>query len=287
MYKFSKLSALPILAIAFSLMISGCMKDESMVIPEQRVFFIPSTAGTYTITGPTVTFKIPVGLTQPLNDNKSISVTVTSTSATGAAVGTQYTFTDVLRFDANRVTDTIVVQAVLSEYAAGRKDQIQFSFANAEEVSASLNPTYTLNIKGPCFEGDIVPEELLGSYDNTMDGSYGPYKTSVKSITATGPTTAIAVLGNIYDAGWNDISVSLDWTDPANTKVSFVSQNTGMDASAVNESVTGDVFVTPPRNGSSMGTYSYCNNTILLRYSLCIPSLGGCFSGVSETEMAR
>jgi hypothetical protein len=278
------------LALAFfitlSVLMFSCQKDEKMVVPPQKAFFIPSAAGTYTITGPTITYKIPVGLTQPLDGSKAYTLNISSSSTTGATVGTHYNFTNSLSFTGNNVTDTIIVTGVYDQYLAGRKDVVQFSFTDPESASPSLNNTFTLNIGGPCFEGDIVLTELLGDYKNTFDGSYGPYTTTVKSAVSTGPTTAEVVIANVYDYGWDDLTFTLDWSDPANTILTYDAQDTGFDAGNLNGSVAGhNVWATPPAGSS--GTYSYCNKTITINYRLCMPTFGACFTTPVTTSMAR
>jgi len=268
-----------------SVVIFGCFKEDKMVVPEQKVFFIPSATGSYTMTTAAVTYKIPVGLTQPLADGKTISVSISSSSTTGATEGTHYSYTKNLTFGGNKVTDTIVVTGVFNQYLSGRKDVVKFTFTDATQASASLNSSFTLNIAGPCFEGDMVLSQMLGDYNNSFDGSYGPYKTTVKSAVSTGPTTATVVIGNIYDWGWNDLTFTLDWTNPADRKLTYVDQNTGFDAGNLNSAYAGyDIWVSMPTSGSA-GTFSYCNKTFSITYRRCIPGLG-CFSAVTTT-MAR
>lgn len=291
----NKISSLLLILSFISLLavlVFGCQKDEKkIIIPERKAFFIPSGTGNYTIAGPTTVYKIPVGLTQPPESGKNITVNISVSSTTGAVVGTHYTYTSTLSFSSTKIIDTIVVTGVYNQYLAGRRDVVRFTFTNADDASPSLNSSFTLNIAGPCFEGDIVLSELLGDYNNSFDGSYGPYTTTVRSAVSTGPTTANIVIGNVYDWGWNDLTFTLDWTDPSNTRLTFVTQNTGFDAGELNPTVAGhDVWITPPAGGGSMGTYSYCNKTFTINYRLCMPTYGAtgaCFTTAATTTMAK
>jgi hypothetical protein len=267
--------------------IYGCKKD-AMVVPPERAFFVGAASGNYELTTPTTVFKIPVGITSISNADRTINIAVSS--STGAVAGTHYNVPASVVIPAGEAVDTLVVTAVYNQYLAGREDVLTFTVSGDGVPAALFNKTFTLNVKGPCFEGDIEITDLEGDYENTMDVTfnYGPYTTTVKNATSTGPTSATLTISNIYDFGWNDINVDIDWSDPANPKVSFVEQLTGYDAGNENPAYAGEeISIAPPPGGASMGSYSWCNGTITLYYRLGIPSLGGYFGTIIETKLER
>lgn len=279
-----KLSAICGFALLMSSTIISCTKDDDNKIlePGQVALFLPAaTTASYSIITPTTVYKIPVGLTSPVTDGKTKTVNITASSPSGAVEGTHYTYTKTLTFAPGKITDTIIVTGIQSQYLAGRKDAIRFTFADAADFSPSLSNTFTLNVSGPCFEGDIVPNDFLGAYPNTIEtfGSgapYGPYRTTVSSVTSTGPTTAEITVTNIYDAGWNPVKFTLDWTNINNRKVTLVQQFGIADAGTINSDYAGnDVTVRPiPTPPGTTGTFSWCEDGITLKFQVGVVGLG-------------
>ncbi|MET0465591.1 MAG: hypothetical protein ABW007_20690, partial [Chitinophagaceae bacterium] len=276
-----KLSAIAGFALLMSSTIISCTKDDDKILePGQVALFLPTAAtASYSIVTPTTVYKIPVGLTAPVTDGKTKTVNVTASSSSGAVEGTHYTYTKTLTFAPGKITDTIIVTGIQSQYLAGRKDVIRFTFADAGDFSASLNSAFTLNVSGPCFEGDIVPNDFLGSYANTVEtfGSgapYGPYTTTVSSVTSTGPTTADITVTNIYDAGWNPVKFTLDWTDINNRKVTLVQQFGIADAGTINEDYAGEDVTVRPIPAGTTGTFSWCEDGITLKFQVGVVGLG-------------
>ena len=276
-----KLSVIGGLALVMSSTIISCTKDDDKILePGQFALFLqtPATAS-YSIVTPTTVYKIPVGLTAPVTDGKSRTVNITSTSTTGAVEGTHYTYTKTLTFAPGKITDTIIVTGLQAQYLAGRKDVVRFTFADAADFSPSMSNTFTLNIAGPCFEGDIVVNDFLGAYPNTVEtfGSgapYGPYRTTVSSVTSTGPTTADITVTNIYDAGWNPVTFTLDWTDINNRKVTLVQQYGIADAGTINSDYAGEDVTVRPIPAGTTGTFSWCEEGITLKFQVGVVGLG-------------
>jgi hypothetical protein len=171
---------------------------------------------------------------------------------------------------ANQAIGYIVVKGNYTAYnATGRVDTLIFTF-NDDKTSAvpasSFNPSFTLQVKGPCFEGDVNLQDLAGTYNNTFDdGQYGPYTTVVTPGTTTG-TTGTITISNFYNAGFHDITVKLDWTNPANRTVTFSPQNVGVDGGIFDPSLAGQTTWVYPV--AQKGTFSVCHSTIQLNYQI-------------------
>lgn len=274
-FLFGSLAFLSALAIT----IYSCKKDKVVTANNEVAFFSTGSAtGTYTITTATQVYKVPVGLTKIPEGPRTVAISVTS--PTGAVKGTQFNLnTTTLTFDKNKVSDTIIVSAVLAQYTTGRKDSLTFTFTNPADGLATLPNTFKLAVRGPCFEGGVVMADFLGTYKKTMEtfgtSGYGPYTTTITTATPTSATTGTIVVNNIWDNGWGPLTFNLDWTDAANRTATVVAQNAipGSNAGDINSAYAGQTIAVQPFAGNP-GTFSWCNGTLTLRMQLGVSSLG-------------
>lgn len=274
-----------IFAVAFltvmSVLVYSCKKTDlagtSPSADKQVAFFVPSGLGSYTMNAAGQVFKIPVGLTKASDVDRTVNITVTS--PTGAVQGTQYTLnTTSIVFEAGTVVDTIVLTGNYNQYVAGRKDTLNFTFTNAEDVSPSLNTSYKVFLRGPCFEGDLETGAFTGSYANTNElfgtSAYGPYTTTISAVTPLTATTGKITVTNIWDSGWGPIDFILDWTNPAARTVTPVAASSGIgDAGTINPAYAGSQVAVRAFAGQ-LGTFSFCNKTIVLKMQLGVAGLG-------------
>lgn len=266
----------------------SCKKDKVPVANNEVAFFAtPATTGIYTIDAASVVYKIPVGLTKIPAGSRTVTISVASPS--GAASGTQYALDKTsVTFTPEHISDTIVVTGTYAEYLAGRKDTLKFSFTNASDGIPTLKNTFTLYMRGPCFEGGVILDDFAGAWKATeklgTDPAYGPYATTISAITPTGPTTGTITVNNIWNNGWGPITFSLDWTDAANRTAIPVAQAAipGSDAADVGYSGT---FAVRPFAGQP-GTFSWCNGTLTLKMQLGVTGLGY-FTDLYTVSMVR
>jgi hypothetical protein len=190
---------------------------------------------------------------------------------------------------AGKAIDSIEVRGVFSQYSSGRKDSLIFTLKEPSLKAAPYNSTYRLYMRGPCFEGDMVLAELLGSYKNTNElfgtSAYGPYLTTISKVTQISPTKGTIVVTNIWDNGWNPITFTLDWTNPANRTATLVEQAGIGDAGTLNPAYAGQDISVRPFAGQ-VGTFSYCKGTIQLKMQLGVTGLGF-FGQLYTVNMAR
>jgi hypothetical protein len=272
----------------FLLGMAGCKKTELAVPNKQEAFFVDEpAAGVYRITAPGQVFKIPVGLTTTSTSPRTVTVNVSSPS--GAQQGTHYTLTsNTVTIPANGAVDSIEVRANYAQYQSGRKDTLIFSIADADK-SPNIRSTYRLAVSGPCFEGDVNLDDLLGEYKNTREdfgGAYGPYTTEVTAVNQTSPTTGTITVENIYDNGWNPITFKLDWTNPNNRTVTLDRQTGIGDAGTVNPAYDGEDIQVRNHSNGQIGTFSICNQTISIRMQVGVVGLGY-FGTMYIVNMAR
>jgi hypothetical protein len=266
----------------------GCKKtNDNLSIPPEQATFTGKTFDTYYVLNATSIYKVPVGVTAVSSSDRTIKVNVTS--PTGAVLGTHYTLSSTtITIPAGKAIDSITVKGVLAQYAGGRKDTLIFTISEPGVPASDFNKTFKLLVRGACFEGDIVLTELLGDYDNTNEdfgGPYGPYTTTITAVNQLTATTGTITVANIFDNGWNPIKFTLDWTDPANRKVTLVQQAGIGDAGTINPAYAGEDITVKPFTGQT-GTFSYCNSTISLKMQVGVTGLGF-FPSLYTVNMAR
>ena len=133
--------------------------------------------------------------------------------------------------------------------------------------------------------------EFIGTYANTNEvwgtSPYGPYTTTVSAVNQTSPTTGDITVTNIFDAGWDPLVFTLDWTDPANRKVTLQEQDAGGDAGTVfGAAYNGIPFAVRSVPSGAVGTFSYCGQTIQLKMLIGVSGVG--YSGsVYTVNMAK
>ena len=276
--KFFKNLLLPtILGLMFSM--SGCDKTKpyDTTVSPPRAHFVGKPTVIYSVVNnPAPADTIQVGTTDVSSADRTVTINVTST--TGAAAGTQYTIVggNTVTIPGGKALANVIFQANYTEYSSGRVDTLILAISTPSLEPAAFLDTVKLIIAGPssCSEAnpDFVPD--LGSYPNTnetLNGSpYGPYTTSIASITPTGPTTATMVVNNIWDNGWGPITFDLDWSDPANTTVTVEPQAAiaGSDAGDLNSMYAGMPIAVRPYATSGPGTYSACHQDFTLNMQL-------------------
>jgi hypothetical protein len=273
----------------FALMLHSCKKEEMLTIPPSQAHFTHKTTGNYTISAPGVVYRLPIGVTTVSNQDRTVNITVTSPS--GAVQGTHYTLsTTSLVIPAGKAVDSITVTGNFSQYQTGRKDTLLFKIENSDPATSDYNNTFTLIVRGPCFEGNVDLNDLVGNYINTNElfgtSAYGPYQTSIVAVTqAPGATSGTIRVANIWDAGWNPITFTLDWSNPANRTVTLTQQSGIGDGGTLHPTYAGrDISVRP--FAGQVGTFSYCNQTLTLKMQLGITGLGW-FASLYTVTMSR
>jgi hypothetical protein len=236
-------------------------------------------------TSPGDVFKIPVGITTPLDH--PVTVQFSYTSATAIA-GTHYSAPASITIPAGKVIDTLQLKGFFSNIPAGVAHNLTVKISGGDLPGLVGKDSVLVTLRRYC---NVVLSSLLGAYPNTNEffGSpYGPYSTSVLTATPVSgsSTKATVTIANIYDAGWNPITFELDWTDPANFKATVVSQSSGIgDAGTLNPAYTGMQVAVRPFAGQQ-GTFDMCNQVLTLRLQLGVAGLGW-FSGLYTVTMKR
>lgn len=293
-----------LLAASTMLLAMGCTKTASnLKVPPSLAKFVGEPSQTYTVDAdPAPPYRVQVSVTGAADQDRTVTVSVSST--TGAVPGTHYTVTGLgagnqITIPAGEMFAEFFVQADYDEYISGRKDTLQIKLDYPGMAVADYNNTINLALRGPCFDGDIAEEilqSMLGTYNNSFDEgfeSWGPYPTTVVSITQVSATTARAVINNVFDYDLGNIPFLIDWSDPANVTIDVAEPTIlAQDAGIISSTYAGDALViaAPTDPGTASNRFSVCNNRINLRYVLGVARNGvilGYFPVLCTTEMRR
>jgi hypothetical protein len=287
-------SLFAMMIFGFVAFLSSCKKSDSLSVAPEAANFTNQSSGTYFVTAPNTSYKIPVGLTNTSDKDRTVNITVTS--PTGAVKGTQYNLSSSsVVIPAGKVIDSITVQGVFAQYQTGRKDTLVFTITEPGTKAAEYNNKFTLLLRGPCFASDVAAElqSLLGDYNNTTEqlGSGGvssAYHTKIVSATLASATTANIVVANIFDntPPWNNLTYTLDWTDPANPKVTLVAQNAGGNAGDLFGAMYNGTPYAVTFFPTQTGTFDFCAQKLTLRMRIGVFGVGYSAS-LYQVNMAR
>lgn len=261
---------------------TGCDKYQpyDTVIPEGIAHFNGASSQIYSIlVDPTPVLNIEVGTTDKSGSDRTVNYTITS--PTGARSGTEYAgaSSGTLTFPANQTIANIPLQANFDAYTTGRIDTLIVALQPNSLSVAEYADTIRVIMRGPCFEGDIVLDDLLGDWNAVEtfgSGSpYGPYPVTTSGIVPLSPTTASITVSNIWNNGWAPITFTLDWTDTDNPVIITPTNFTigGSDCGDISAAYAGTQIWIRPIPGN-VGTFSWCDQRIVIRGQLGPTGLG-------------
>lgn len=250
------------------------VNDKIITPPAYSEFGTSNLLGRYFITNSaSSSFKIPVGITNVSNTDRTIQFTLTS--PTGAVAGTQYTAPTSIVIPAGEALDSLEIKGLFAGYPAGRRDTLRIKITGGDVPVNAYNNTYNLVMQKYC---DVTLSALYGNYTRAFDnGTYGPYPMTVVtgSAVSTGATTGTLKVTNVWDPGVPvTTTINLDWTNPSGFTVTIPDQVYFAPA---------DLWI----KGTTAGTFSSCDQTFTLRYTLYEKSTGVNYSANQVTTMAR
>jgi hypothetical protein len=281
---------------AMSLMLESCDKTKpyDIAVASPVVHFDGPENQAYAVRTAVVDpFEIEVGTSDVTSTDRTVSFTVTST--TGAAAGIQYSVVNTgntVTIPAGKAIATISIQGIFAGYPTGRVDTLIIALTEPSIKVAGFSDTVRLAIGDICAEGvGFNINDFMGNYANTNEvfgGPYGPYTTAITNITSTGPTSATITVANIWDNGWDPILFDLDWSDPTNLTADVQPQAAigNSNAGDINPAYAGQTIAVRASATGGPGTFSTCNNTLILRMQLGVTGLGF-FAPVYTVNMAR
>ncbi|MGB3116545.1 MAG: hypothetical protein WBB11_09985 [Ferruginibacter sp.] len=268
----SNIFKLSLATLTFGLLLTSCKKEAYINTANQDAALFTKTSDNYfveNVTGDSYTGTI--GVSRAVTTDTKIEFTVSS--PTGAVEGVEYTIPEkFVIIPAGQVLDSF---KIFCDYAALNGGTHQLFLRFKTEVKSFVDAdSCVINLMPSCDEANPLISILQGDYNNTNEtlgtSAYGPYTTSISSTSPAGPTSATAVVENIFDSGWGPISFTLDWTDPNNRTTTVITQNAipGSDAGSLNAAYAGLPVAVRPYATSGPGTYSACAQELTLNMQL-------------------
>jgi len=264
------LSSFIMIAAVLTVAMVSCKKSVSLSIPpanSQIAYEDNSTKNFYVLsTAPGDQYKIPIGITTPLD--KPVTVQLSYTSAT-AVSGTHYTAPATVVIPAGKIVDSITVKGFFNNIPAGVSHRVVVRISGGDLPSLSGRDSAVVVLRRYC---SVNPASLAGNYNTVETSQYNGvsnYVMNISNVTSTSATTATASINNIWDASIT-ANVIFDWTDPSNFKVLLnpISQITQYTSSGMG------VFISQASGTSN--TFSSCANTVTMNFRL-VRSDGGIF----------
>lgn len=260
-----------------ALAVSSCKKnnlvvDKNIVPPSTAKFSVrqnSDTAGTYFITSTGGAYKIPIAINTVSDKDRTIQLCYSSTSA---VAGQQYNAPATIVIPAGKTVDTLLIQGLYAGYTSSKVDVLFIKICGGDVPANAYWNTYKLTMRKFC---DVNLTAFAGNYTRTMDnGNYGPYTTSITPGIATG-TKGYVMIQNIWDPGVpTNTKVDLDWSSPASLTATIADQV---------YYAAGDLWI----KGTSTGSFSSCDQTFTLRYTLYYKSTGVNWYANQVTTIAR
>ncbi len=269
-----------ILGVALIALGTGCKKyTDNLKIPPANAHFASTTTfvSYYVENSATSSFSINVGTTDVADVDRTVGFKITSPS--GAVAGTHYTVTspvsgNTVTIPAGKAIGSVLIHGVFSYYSTGRKDTLVVTLSEPSLTIAKFSDTLKVVLQRYCAVTDVA---LNGAYANSRDyyptiapanASASKYTATVSNFVQTGTSTGtilIKNLGNTADVGFapfaptdpaaTGLTATLDWTDPANFKVTIPSQN-----------YVASLYTYGQSTISGSGTFSTCDQTLTVSY---------------------
>ncbi len=261
---------------------NNLVQDQDILPPSYARFntrLLADSIATYYIKSDNAPFKLPIGVTTVSNVDRTIQLTYTSNTA---VAGTQFNAPTTFTIPAGKTVDTLLFNGLYAGYPTStRRDTVLITITSGGDVPGSkyITPrkdTYRLVLRKYC---DVSLAAFYGSYANVIDnGNYGPYPMTVVngSAVSTGATSGTLQVTNLWDYGLPTVTtISLDWADPANFKITVPDQ-----AYLTSQ----NLWVKP---AATLGTFSSCDQTLTIRYTLYYKTTGANYYANQTTVMRR
>ncbi len=170
------------------------------------------TVGTYAVKSTNEPFKIPIGVTNVSNKDRTVNFTYSSTTA---VQGVDYTAPASIVIKAGEALDSLPITGKFSSFGGSvtKSHKIVVAISGGD---IGLNPTkthYNLTMKmfwqadANAFSGVYDIQDYSGGLP---DG--GPYQVVIAPVSATGPTSVISISG-IWGFDTPLVMVTLNWND--------------------------------------------------------------------------
>lgn len=223
------------------------------------------TVGTYAVKTTNEPFKIPIGVTNVSNKDRTVNFTYSSTTA---VQGVDYTAPASIVIKAGEALDSLPITGKYSSFGGS----VTKSFVVKVAISGgdiALNPTkthYNLTMK-MFFAPD--PNTFSGVYtcqdyeSGAPDG--GPYDVVVTPSTASGPVTSVNIAG-IWGVDAPQIKVTMNWTTLTSGNTLVTPMTNWFTYAAAYEDVAVEYSTVDAAGVPDRGTFTNSPNKFSVRY---------------------
>lgn len=243
---------------ALSVTIFSCKKDNLITAPspfgEFATLNTADTVGTYTIRSTNAPFKIPIGISNVSNKDRTLQLTYLSSTA---VQGQQYTAPSSIVIKAGQSVDSLEITGIYDGYSSiTRVDKLTITISGGDVPTLGVKSNYILNLK-KYWEADLNAFSgiyTIQDYDaGVADGD--PYEVELAPISVNGPTSYVAITG-LWGVDNPTVTVALDWSDLETGKSTIPKANWFVDPDY------GQATINP--NGT--GTFSTVTNKLTIGY---------------------
>ncbi len=281
------ISSLAICLTAFGgiILIGSCNKEDpyKLIEPGSFIHFVGSKVQSYPVRSAAVAvYNVQIGTTDVSGEPRTVTFQVTS--PTGAVEGTQYTLGTTgktVTIPAGQATAVIPVQGLFSGYPPGRIDTLIFTFTEPSIKPATFLDTVKLAMGDICAEtAPFVLSDFIGTYAKTNElfgtSAYGPYTTTISSVTPLTATTGTIRVTNIWDNGWGPIDFTLNWSNMSNKTTAVIPQTAvpGSNAGDINPAYSGQTVAVRALAANPTGTFFSCSKRFILHMQLGVTGVG-------------
>lgn len=261
------------------LFIASCDKTKpyEIVVSPSQAHFLGEEIQEYFIESSPQDYNIVIGTTDVSDKDRVVKFQITS--PTGAVAGSQYTINGIgadgagsVIIKAGEVLANLSIKADSITYATGRKDTLIFNIIESDLKPGDFLGKLTLLMRGPCYEGAVDLNELLGEYNNcTQDGSPVPFSTTISAFSSTNSTSGTITVDDLSNSGWAPITFKLNWADPLNRIATLDLQENIAPGNLIDPSFDNYQIMVRAFAGQD-GTFSICDQTLLLKLQIGLKS---------------
>lgn len=254
--KYSKQIVAAVLGMIF---LGSCIKEKEFNPPAEALFPAATKVLDYYVeAAQSSNFKIPVGITNVSDKDRTVTVSVSS--PTGATEGNQFTVAaKTVTIPAGKALDSITIKGIYTAYASGRRDTLVFTIVSGTDVTvADYLTEQKVALQQYC---DVVLTDFSGVY-SAQDYSGGelfgdPYFVQLTPGTAAGET-GFVMIEDLWAIPGYSFKVKLDWRSAADLNTEIEAQDWFEDP------IQGPLKLIP----GSKGKFSSCKNTFSIIYKL-------------------
>jgi len=216
------------------------------------------TVGTYVIKSNNAPFKIPIGVTNVSNKDRTILLTYSSATA---VQGQQYTAPASMVIKAGKALDSLEITGIFAGYTSITQiDKLVITISGGDVPVSSLKSNYILTMKKyweadlNAFSGVYINQDYYGG---APDGA--PYEVTITPISINGPTSYVGITG-VWGYNQPPVNVTLAWSN-LETGITTVPK-----ANWFVHPTYGQATINP----AGTGTFSTTTNTMTIKYETTV-----------------